>query len=121
MSVMAVTILNVSALGRQPRYGVAHSRQIAFPQAEKERSIYPNLKLRMYTTGMRQNRLAKLVGIDEAYLSRIVNGIRVPKRQMRQEIAKVLGCDAEWLFERTMKEAGNFGANMGVGENLLHQ
>jgi len=75
----------------------------------------------MFTTGMRQNRLAKLVGIDEAYLSRIVNGIRVPKRQMRQEIARVLGCDAEWLFERTMKEAGNFGATMGVGENLLHQ
>jgi hypothetical protein len=40
---------------------------------------------------------------------------------MRQEIAKVLGCDAEWLFERTMKEACYFGANMGVGENLLRQ
>ena len=75
----------------------------------------------MFTTGMRQNRLAKLVGIDEANLSRIVNGVRVPKQKMRQEIATVLGCDAEWLFERTMKEAGNFGATMGVGENLLHR
>jgi transcriptional regulator with XRE-family HTH domain len=75
----------------------------------------------MFTTGMRQNRLAKLVGIDEAYLSRIVNGVRVPRRQTRHEIATILGCDPEWLFERTMKEAGNFGATMGVGENLLHR
>ena len=68
--------------------------------AVKERCIYPNLKLRVYTTGMRQNRLAKLVGIDEAYLSRIINGVRVPGKQMRLQIAQVLGCDAEWLFEQ---------------------
>ena len=90
------------------------------PKAERKCGIYPNLKLRMYTTGMRQNRLAKLVGIDEANLSRIVNGVRVPKQQMRQEIATVLGCDAEWLFEQTMKEADKIVANMGIGNNLLH-
>jgi transcriptional regulator with XRE-family HTH domain len=73
--------------------------------AAKERCIYPNLKLHMYTTGMRQKRLAKLVGIDEAYLSRIINGIRVPRPQMQLEIAKALGCDAGWLFERTTAEA----------------
>jgi transcriptional regulator with XRE-family HTH domain len=67
----------------------------------KERSIYPNLKLRVYTTGMRQNRLAKLVGIDEAYLSRIINGVRIPGKQMQEQIAQVLGCDAEWLFQQT--------------------
>lgn len=67
----------------------------------KERSIYPNLKLRVYTTGMRQNRLAKLVGIDEAYLSRIINGVRVPGKQMQEQIAQVLGCDPEWLFQQT--------------------
>ena len=69
--------------------------------ALKERSIYPNLKLRVYTTGMRQNRLARLVGIDEAYLSRIINGVRVPGKQMQEQIARVLGCDAEWLFQQT--------------------
>jgi transcriptional regulator with XRE-family HTH domain len=67
----------------------------------RERSIYPNLKLRVYTTGMRQNRLAKLVGIDEAYLSRIINGVRVPGKQMQEQIAQALGCDAEWLFQQT--------------------
>jgi len=69
--------------------------------AMTERSIYPNLKLRVYTTGMRQNRLARLVGIDEAYLSRIINGVRVPGKQMQEQIAQVLGCDAEWLFQQT--------------------
>lgn len=69
--------------------------------AMKARYIYPNLKLRVYTTGMRQNRLAKLVGIDEAYLSRIINGVRVPGKQMQEQIAQVLGCDPEWLFQQT--------------------
>ena len=69
--------------------------------ATRERYIYPNLKLRVYTTGMRQNRLAKMVGIDEAYLSRIINGVRVPGKQMQEQIANVLGCDAEWLFQQT--------------------
>ncbi len=67
----------------------------------RERSIYPNLKLRVYTTGMRQNRLAKLVGIDEAYLSRIINGVRVPGKQTQEQIAQVLGSDPEWLFQQT--------------------
>jgi transcriptional regulator with XRE-family HTH domain len=71
------------------------------PAIMKERSIYPNLKLRVYTTGMRQNRLARLVGIDEAYLSRIINGVRAPGKQMQEQIAQVLGCDAEWLFQET--------------------
>ena len=69
--------------------------------AMKERSIYPNLKLRVYTTGMRQNRLARLVGIDEAYLSRIINGVRAPGKQMQEQIAQVLGCDPDWLFQQT--------------------
>ena len=73
--------------------------------APKERFIYPNLKLRVYTTGMRQNRLAKLVGIDEAYLSRIINGVRVPGKQMQEQIAQVLGCDAEWLFQQATVQA----------------
>ena len=78
----------------------------------KERFIYPNLKLRVYTTGMRQNRLAKMVGIDEAYLSRIINGVRVPGKQMQQQIAEALGCDADWLFQQaTIEIPAEFNAN----------
>jgi transcriptional regulator with XRE-family HTH domain len=70
---------------------------------------------------MRQNQLAKLVGINEAYLSRIINGVRVPRQQKRQEIARALGCDADWLFETVNTETGTIRTSMGIGEDLLHQ
>jgi transcriptional regulator with XRE-family HTH domain len=91
--------LNVTAEIKMPKNQTANSGESMV--AIRERCIYPNLKLRVYTTGMRQNRLAKLVGIDEAYLSRIINGVRVPGKQMQEQIAQVLGCDADWLFEQT--------------------
>jgi len=95
----------------------APNDHIASGGALKARFIYPNLKLRVYTTGMRQNRLAKLVGIDEAYLSRIINGVRVPGKQMQQQIAAALKCDAEWLFQQatieTPGEMHSNGANLG--------
>ena len=64
------------------------------------REIYPNLKLRIYTTGIRQNRLARILGIDEAHLSRIINGFRQPSGDIREQIAAVLHSDPEWLFYR---------------------
>ena len=62
------------------------------------RDIYPNLKLRMYTTGIRQNRLARMLGIHEASLSRIMNGFREPTGDIRVHLAEILQSDPEWLF-----------------------
>jgi plasmid maintenance system antidote protein VapI len=90
--------VTVEANGLKVQNG--NGNPVANHVAMRERCIYPNLKLRVYTTGMRQNRLAKLVGIDEAYLSRIINGVRVPGKQMQEQIAHVLGCDVEWLFQQ---------------------
>ena len=64
------------------------------------REIYPNLKLRIYTSGIRQNRLARMLGIDEAHLSRIINGFRQPSGDIREQIAAILQSDPEWLFYR---------------------
>lgn len=64
------------------------------------REIYPNLKLRIYTSGIRQNRLAKMLGIDEAHLSRIINGFRQPSGDIREQLATILQSDQEWLFYR---------------------
>jgi transcriptional regulator with XRE-family HTH domain len=61
--------------------------------------MYPNLKLQLWKTGIRQNRLAKMLGMDETILSKIVNGFREPSPQMREKIASLLGSDATWLFE----------------------
>jgi transcriptional regulator with XRE-family HTH domain len=64
------------------------------------RDIYPNLKLRIYTAGIRQNRLAKMLEIDEGYLSKIINGFREPNGDLRESIAGILHSDPEWLFQK---------------------
>jgi len=64
------------------------------------RDIYPNLKLRMYTSGIRQNRLARMLGIHEASLSRIMNGFREPTGEIRSQLAQILHSDPDWLFQK---------------------
>ena len=61
--------------------------------------MYPNLKLRLWTTGLRQHELAELIGIDETLLSKIINGHRKPARALRSAIASALNQNEEWLFE----------------------
>jgi len=62
--------------------------------------MYPNLKLQLWKAGIRQNRLAQSLGIDETMLSKIVNGFRQPSPEMREKIARLLKSDEHWLFER---------------------
>jgi DNA-binding XRE family transcriptional regulator len=66
-----------------------------------ERSLYPNLKLTMYRSGIRQNTLAKSIGINEASLSRIINGTRQPAPEVRVQIATILRENVDWLFQQT--------------------
>jgi len=60
--------------------------------------MYPNLKLQLWRRGLRQNRLAQMLGIHETLLSKIVNGFREPDAELRAHIAAVLKTDEEWLF-----------------------
>jgi len=61
--------------------------------------MYPNLKLQLWKSGIRQNRLAQMLGMDETMLSRIMNGFRVPNPQVKSKIAELLHRDEAWLFE----------------------
>ena len=61
--------------------------------------MYPNLKMQMWKTGIRQNRLAQMLSMDETTLSRMVNGFRRPTDELRERIARALQCDQEWLFQ----------------------
>ena len=61
--------------------------------------MYPNLKLQLWRSGIRQNSLAKMLEMDETILSRIVNGFREPNAQTRAKIASLLQQDEGWLFE----------------------
>jgi len=63
--------------------------------------MYLNLKLQLFKTGMRQNRLAQQLGVDESILSKIVNGFREPSQEMRTRIANLLQIDEKWLFEQS--------------------
>ena len=63
--------------------------------------MYPNLKLQLWRSGLRQNRLAQMLGIDQTLLSKIVNGFRTPDEKLRARIATLLHSDEKWLFEST--------------------
>jgi transcriptional regulator with XRE-family HTH domain len=61
--------------------------------------MYPNLKLQIWRSGIRQNHLARMLGLDETILSRLINGFRKPTPQLKTRIAAVLEAEEEWLFE----------------------
>jgi len=94
-------------------------RHGALPRAETECLYLSQSHAENVDHRICQNGLAKLVSLDETCLSHIVCGVREPRQHMRQRIATVVGCDAEWLFERTMKEADKIGTNLGVGATFF--
>ena len=67
--------------------------------------VYPNLKLQIWKSGLRQNRVAQIVGIHETLLSKIVNGFRKPDEELRGRIATALHCDESWLFTGSEQSA----------------
>lgn len=60
--------------------------------------MYVNLKVCIWQSGLRQNRLAQALHLDEALLSRIINGYRPPTPEQRAQIAQFLQKDEAWLF-----------------------
>ena len=66
--------------------------------------MYPNLKLQIWRSGMHQNRLARMVNLDETMLSRIVNGFRKPAPELKARIAAALNSNQDWLFEELEAE-----------------
>src|SRR5271168_4461415 len=93
-----------------------HRKIRKFP--ELSLTMYPNLKLQLWRSGIRQNRLAKILEIDETVLSKVMNGFRDPSPDLRLRIAQALQSDVEWLFER--QESGHNGLPLKAateGEN----
>lgn len=78
--------------------------------------MYPNLKLQIWRTGIRQNRLAQLLGIDDALLSKIVNGFREPNPKVRAKIAALLHSDESWLFQQVDPNSKEQNAAPHVGD-----
>jgi len=61
--------------------------------------MYPNLRIQLWKSGIRQNRLAKMLEMDETLLSRILNGFRQPSPEVRKRISTLLNSDEAWLFQ----------------------
>ena len=62
--------------------------------------MYVNLKLVLWCSGIHQNRMAQDIQMDEAILSRIINGFREPTAEERAQIASYLNVEERWLFTR---------------------
>lgn len=62
--------------------------------------MFTNLKLLIWRSRIHQNRMAQEVQMDEAVLSRIINGFREPTTEQRSKIARYLDADEDWLFAR---------------------
>jgi len=84
--------------------------------------MYPNLKLQLFRSSVRQNFLAREVGIDESVLSKIIHGYREPSKAQRQLLANYLGAEETWLFEKfeiasPARSAGNHGSPQEIKED----
>jgi transcriptional regulator with XRE-family HTH domain len=62
--------------------------------------MYPNLKLAIFKKGLRQNHLAREVGIHEVILSKIIHGYREPSAEQKARLSQYLNASESWLFEK---------------------
>jgi transcriptional regulator with XRE-family HTH domain len=84
--------------------------------------MYPNLKLQIFRSAVRQNFLARELGIDESILSKIIHGYREPSKQQRESLAQYLGVEESWLFEKyelntPVRAVGNNGSQHGMKDD----
>jgi transcriptional regulator with XRE-family HTH domain len=85
--------------------------------------MYPNLKLQLFRSSVRQNFLAREVGIDESILSKIIHGYREPSQEQRRLLATYLGVEESWLFEKyeiasPARATGNHGSPQGMKDEI---
>lgn len=68
--------------------------------------MYPNLKMEIWRSGIRQNRLAREIQVDETVLSKVINGYREPSSELRALLAEYFNKHESWLFETEPFPAG---------------
>jgi len=85
--------------------------------------MYPNLKLQLFRSAVRQNFLARELGMDESILSKIIHGYREPSVEQRQKLSGYLGVEESWLFEKyenvsPVRAAGNHNSTHGMKDEI---
>jgi transcriptional regulator with XRE-family HTH domain len=79
--------------------------------------MYPNLKLQIFKRGVRQNHLARQIGISDPILSKIIHGYRAPSEAERKLLAACLEADENWLFEKFESEPAPAPATVPANGN----
>lgn len=82
--------------------------------------MYPNLKLTIFKRGLRQNHLARQVGINEVALSKIIHGVREPSPAQRSLLSEYLGAEESWLFEKYIVSAPEGGIPKPLAKEVEH-
>lgn len=59
------------------------------------------LKRLIHNKGMTQGQFARKLGVTEATLSRYIKGIHIPNALQVEQIANILGCDVNRLYDKT--------------------
>lgn len=54
--------------------------------------------MEIWLSGIRQNRLARELDVDETLLSKVINGYREPSRELRTQLAEYFHKNENWLF-----------------------
>ncbi len=76
--------------------------------------MYPNLKLQIFRQRVHQNELAKVLGMNETVLSKVICGYREPSESQRKTLANYLGVEESWLFEKYEGVAESRTNNAGL-------
>jgi transcriptional regulator with XRE-family HTH domain len=63
--------------------------------------MYPNIKIQIFRKGIHQNQLARILGMDETLLSKIIRGYREPSEAQRKELAEYFQVSEQWLFDKS--------------------
>ena len=77
--------------------------------------MYPNLKLQMFKLGIRQNHIAKELGMADPTLSKIIHGYKVPSDREKKLLADYLSSNEEWLFEEYDSAPAGGISEAGIG------
>lgn len=54
--------------------------------------------MEIWLSGIRQNRLARELHVDETVLSKVINGYREPSTELRALLAQYFNKSEHWLF-----------------------
>ncbi|HEY7406219.1 MAG TPA: helix-turn-helix transcriptional regulator [Candidatus Angelobacter sp.] len=54
--------------------------------------------MEIWLSGIRQNRLARELHVDETVLSKVINGYREPSTELRALLAEYFNKNENWLF-----------------------